>query len=79
VTSKLVSVERAFESSNPTVITALPLKPDARQKLAELIGHANVLDITESLEASAVVDAAITPACSPQMIARLKATFPVHE
>lgn len=51
-----------------TIVTALPLKTPARQRLADLTG-ARVLDIRESAEH---VDLVLTPSCSPQLIAALR-------
>jgi hypothetical protein len=72
-------VEVAFDLASPTVVTALPLKPDARRKLAALLGNVNVVDICEreaSSNSTNQIDAVIAPVCSPQIIGRLKAMFP---
>ena len=50
-----------------TIITALPLKPAARQRLAELL-DARVIDVREPVDHA---DLVLTPACSPQLIAAL--------
>ncbi|MEM9513508.1 MAG: hypothetical protein AAGA42_01515 [Actinomycetota bacterium] len=50
-----------------TVVTALPLKRPARERLAERLG-ARVLDVREPCDHP---DLVLTPACSPQLIAAL--------
>ena len=50
-----------------TIVTALPLKPVARQRLAELL-DARVLDVREPCDHP---DLVLTPACSPQLIGAL--------
>ena len=50
-----------------TIVTALPLKPDARGRLADLL-QARVVDVREPCDAA---DLVLTPACSPQLIAAL--------
>jgi len=50
-----------------TIVTALPLKPAARRRLAALL-DARVLDVREPCEHP---DLVLTPACSPQLIAGL--------
>lgn len=54
-----------------TVVTAIPLKRGARERLAELLG-ARVVDVRDSIDH---VDLVLTPACSPQLIAVLKRTY----
>lgn len=54
-----------------TVVTALPLKAAAREKLAQLLG-ARVVDIREVVEH---VDLVLTPVCSPQTIGLLQRQF----
>jgi hypothetical protein len=71
--------DTTFKPSTPTVVTALPLKPDARRRLAELLGNLNVVDICDralTSDLTTTVDVVIAPVCSPQMIRRLKAMFP---
>jgi hypothetical protein len=71
--------DTTFKPSTPTVVTALPLKPAARRRLAELLGNANVVDLCDrdiSADLTSTVDVVIAPVCSPQMIGRLKAMFP---
>ena len=55
-----------------TIVTALPLKKAARQKLARLL-DARVLDVREQFDE---VDMVLTPACSPQLIGALKRKYP---
>ena len=50
-----------------TVVTALPLKRPARERLAELL-DARVLDVRAPCDHA---DLVLTPACSPQLIAAL--------
>jgi hypothetical protein len=50
-----------------TIVTALPLKPAARQRLAELLG-ARVVDVREPCDDP---DLVLTPACSPRLIGAL--------
>jgi hypothetical protein len=50
-----------------TIVTALPLKAAARQRLAELL-QARVLDVREPCDDP---DLVLTPACSPQLIGAL--------
>ncbi len=50
-----------------TIVTALPLQPAARQRLAELLG-ARVVDVREPVDHP---DLVLTPACSPQLIGAL--------
>lgn len=54
-----------------TIVTALPLKRPARQRLAELLG-ANVADVREPIDHP---DLVLTPACSPQLIAALSRKY----
>jgi hypothetical protein len=54
-----------------TVVTALPLKRVARDRLAELL-DARVVDVRHTIDH---VDLVLTPACSPQLIAALKRTY----
>jgi hypothetical protein len=55
-----------------TIVTALPLKAAARQRLAELL-DARVLDIREPCDRP---DLVLTPACSPQLIGALGQRHP---
>lgn len=50
-----------------TIVTALPLKRAARQRLADLL-EARVLDVREPCDDP---DLVLTPACSPQLIGAL--------
>jgi hypothetical protein len=54
-----------------TVVTALPLRADSRQRLAQLL-DARVLDVREPCERP---DLVLTPACSPQLIGALKRKY----
>jgi hypothetical protein len=54
-----------------TVVTALPLKRAARDRLAELL-DARVVDVRHPIDH---VDLVLTPACSPQLIAGLKRKY----
>jgi hypothetical protein len=54
-----------------TVVTALPLKRAARDRLAELL-DARVVDVRDPVDH---VDLVLTPACSPQLIAGLKRKY----
>ena len=54
-----------------TVVTALPLKRAARDRLAELL-DARVVDVRDPIDR---VDLVLTPACSPQLIAALKRKY----
>ena len=54
-----------------TVVTALPLKRPARDRLAELL-DARVVDVRYPIDH---VDLILTPACSPQLIAALKRKY----
>ncbi|MET1000199.1 MAG: hypothetical protein ABWZ15_00170, partial [Acidimicrobiia bacterium] len=51
-----------------TIVTALPLEPDARHRLSALL-DARVVDVREPCDHP---DLVLTPACSPQLINRLK-------
>ena len=51
-----------------TIVTALPLKKAARERLARLL-DARVLDVREPFDEP---DMVLTPACSPQLIGALK-------
>lgn len=55
-----------------TIVTALPLKRRARERLAELL-QARIVDIRSPGIDNA--DLVLTPVCSPQLIGRLKARF----
>jgi hypothetical protein len=74
-----VSLERPdrFEvevlTERTTVVTALPLKHAARDRLAELL-DARVVDVRHPIDH---VDLVLTPACSPQLIAGLKRKYGV--
>ena len=54
-----------------TVVTALPLRRDARDRLADLL-DARVVDVRHPVDR---VDLVITPACSPQLIGALKQKY----
>jgi hypothetical protein len=54
-----------------TIVTALPLEPSVRERLAEL-ADARVVDVREPVERA---DLVLTPACSPQLIAALKRKY----
>lgn len=62
-------VERDVEvlADRRTIVTALPLKRPARERLAELL-DARVVDVREPIDR---VDLVLTPVCSPQLIAAL--------
>ncbi len=55
------------------VVTALPLKLRARQRLADQLGDVRVVDIKEPV---AEADLVLAPSCSPQTIAALKDAYP---
>lgn len=55
-----------------TIVTALPLKRAARERLAELLG-ARVVDVRA---ANLDADLVLTPSCSPQLIGALSRTYP---
>ena len=54
-----------------TIVTALPLKPPARRRLAELL-DARVVDVRDPIDR---VDLVLTPVCSPQLIAALSEKY----
>jgi hypothetical protein len=54
-----------------TIVTALPLKKAARERLAELL-QARVVDVRTPVDHA---DLVLTPACSPQLIGRLRAQY----
>ena len=56
-----------------TVVCAVALKRPAREHLESLLGDVRFVDIRESVDAADVV---LTPVCSPQTIAKLKAAYP---
>ena len=58
-------------TDRPIVVTALPLKAPARERLAELLG-ATVVDMRTPIEHP---DLVLTPACSPQLLGGLKRRF----
>lgn len=58
-------------SQRTTVVTALPLKKAARERLAELL-QARVIDIRDPFDR---VDLVLTPSCSPQLIGALKRKY----
>ena len=58
-------------SQRRTIVTALPLRREARQRLGELLS-ARVVDVRESIDHP---DLVLTPACSPQLIARLSQRY----
>ncbi len=66
-----VRVEVEVMTDRTTVVTALPLKKAARERLAELLG-ARVVDVRDPVDH---VDLVLTPACSPQLIAGLKRKY----
>jgi hypothetical protein len=68
---RLDHVEVHVVGSRRTVVTALPLKQAARQKLAHLL-DARVLDVRELCDEP---DLVLTPACSPQLIGALKRKY----
>lgn len=63
--------EAELVADRRTIVTALPLKKPARERLAQLLG-ARVVDIREVVEH---VDMVLTPPCSPQTVGALKANF----
>ena len=73
-----MSLERAntFEvevlTERKTVVTALPLKRAARERLAELL-DARVVDVRAPIDH---VDLVLTPACSPQLIGAMQRKYP---
>jgi hypothetical protein len=68
---RLDHVEVHVVGNRRTVVTALPLKQAARQKLAHLL-DARVLDVRELCDEP---DLVLTPACSPQLIGALKRKY----
>jgi len=56
-----------------TIVTALPLPRRARELLAERLGDIRVTDIRDAVDTA---DLVLTPSCSPQTIAELKAAYP---
>ena len=68
---RLDQVEVHVAGGRRTVVTALPLKRAARQKLADLL-DARVLDVREVCDEPDVV---LTPACSPQLIGALRRRY----
>jgi hypothetical protein len=58
-------------SGRRTIVTALPLKREARVRLADLL-QARVVDVREPVDR---VDLVLTPACSPQLITALKRKY----
>jgi len=70
-----MSTERSNEveviPDRRTVVTALPLKQAARERLAELL-RARVVDIRDYVDRA---DLVLTPPCSPQLIGRLQAKY----
>lgn len=71
-----MSIERRDDdvevlASRRTIVTALPLKPAARERLAELL-DARVFDIRDQCEHPDVV---LTPVCSPQLIGALRRRY----
>ncbi len=64
-------VEPEVVPGRRTIVTALPLKRPARERLAELLG-ARVVDVREPVERP---DLVLTPACSPQLIGALRAKY----
>lgn len=55
-----------------TVVTALPLKPAARHRLADLLG-ARVVDVRDEVDRA---DLVLTPSSSPQLIGALQRKYP---
>ena len=64
-------LEMEVLAQRTTIVTALPLKRAARERLAELLG-ARVVDVRDPIDH---VDLVLTPACSPQLIAGLKRKY----
>ena len=58
-------------ASRRTIVTAMPLKPAARERLAELL-DARVVDVREPCDTP---DLVLTPACSPQLIGALSEKY----
>ena len=55
-----------------TVVTALPLKPAARQRLADRLG-ARVVDVRDAVDRA---DLVLTPSSSPQLVGALQRKYP---
>ncbi len=71
-----MNIERAASDvelveNRRTIVTALPLKRHARERLAELL-DARVIDVREPCDEP---DLVLTPACSPQLIGALSAKY----
>ncbi len=66
-----VGAEVEVVSDRPTVVSALPLKPAARQRLSQLL-DARVIDVREPCDDPVVV---LAPSSSPQLIGALKGRF----
>jgi hypothetical protein len=62
-----VEVDAEVLPRRRTIVTALPLKSAARQRLSELL-DARVVDVREPVDDP---DLVLTPACSPQLIGAL--------
>lgn len=58
-------------SGRRTIVTALPLKRRARERLAELTA-ARVVDVRDPVDRA---DLVLTPPCSPQLVGLLKAKY----
>ena len=58
-------------ASRRTIVTALPIKTTARQRLAELL-DARVVDVREPIDDA---DLVLSPPCSPQLIGALRQRF----
>ena len=56
-----------------TVVCAVALKPHAREKLAEMLGDVQLVDIREPV---ATADVLLVPSCSPQTVTKLKEAYP---
>lgn len=71
-----MSVERLDDvevvADRRTIVTALPLKKPARERLAELL-QALVVDVRDPIDH---VDLVLTPPCSPQLMAALRRKYP---
>jgi hypothetical protein len=65
---RLEDVEIEVVTGRRTIVTALPLKRAARERLASRL-DASVLDVREPCEHP---DLVLTPPCSPQLVGRLK-------
>lgn len=59
-------------TDRPTVVTALPLRADARERLSRLLG-ARVVDIRDEGDTAELV---LTPSSSPQLVGRLAHRYP---